>query len=347
MPKKIDDPKPRTPRKVRFKLPTSLAIHNKNDVDGDEDDDGNGNGDDDDADDDDDSKNVAVKQKQLKKFDSHPAKLVSTSRRDERKVHGTANYVNGTLNFSTTDYPLMKTSRTNETPTIPRKPKPKDIETKPILFRNQFTNDASAKNVRKNCSIDQQYWDNAVNRRGILLHVSAENQQANNIKFRTNKFRRYTSVLMRPSKYFQRSRNRLVNCSKTSSPFSNTLELPKGNQLNKKHKTNLKSRQNPFEKFSYKLVSLKSATRKRTQIKPCESQPSEFDERALSIVCDAFNNQIELEQHCTSENLSEILQLAHRWQSSTQSIATSDNIATRTTSDSVESCTLKKLDVKK
>lgn len=327
MPKKIDDPKKtRTPRKVRFEL----------------------NNDDDDAEveDDDDNNNrtyrIVVKQKQSH-FDNYPVKLVNTPKKNEPKVHGTGNYVNGTLNFSTIDYNNYVQPRTIQTTTRKKEPK---IETNPIHFRNQLTNDASAKNVRKNCSNDQKYWDNAVNRRGILLHVSSDNQQADKIKFHTNKFRRYTSVLMGPSKYFQRSRNRLLNCSKKSSTFSNTLELPKQNQLKKKKKSNSKYSENPFEKFSYKLVSIKSATKKRAQVKPCE--PSEFDERALAIVCNAFNNQTELGPQCTSNNLSEILQLAHRWQSDAQPTPTSDNnnISTHESIKSVESCTLKKIDVK-
>lgn len=336
MPRKIDDLRLRTPRKVRFDLPTVFANNKRDDND------------DDDNDDDDNDKHGTLNLKSTHKlsnsFDRHPAKMGITTKRPEKKVHGTGNYVNGTLNFSTADYSMMMPVATRQT--IQRQP---DIERRPILLRNEFTNDASAKNVRKNCSIDQQYWDNAVNRRGILLHVSSENQQASNIKFRTNKFRRYTSALMGSSKYFKRSRNRLLNCSTTSPSFSNTLELPKLNQSNKKQKPHLKSSKNPFEKFSYKLVNIKSAARKRAQVKPCETQSSdEFDERALTIVCNAFNNQTELGHQCASENLSEILQLAHRWQAdTTHSMLASDNESTaRESSNSVESCTLKKIDVK-
>lgn len=272
----------------------------------------------------------------------HRSKFTISTQRDEKKVHGTGNYVNGTLNFSTCEYTALL-SNNSSTSTLK-----KETKSKPIIFRNQFTNDASAKNVRKNCSIDQKYWENAVHRRGILLHVSSDNQEANNITFHTSKMRRYTSILM-GSNYFKRSRNQLFNYSKKKT--SNTLQLPSNQKpFNKMPKEDLKSIENPYEKFSYKLIPSKSITKKKhEQTKnSIEPQPSEFNERALSIVRNAFNEQQnELPNHCTSENLSEILQLAHRWQSSTQSVRASDNVSTReSSSNSVEFCTLKKLDVK-
>lgn len=275
------------------------------------------------------------------RFGQHP-KCVITPIRDEKKVHGT-NYVNGTLNFSQIDYATLQSNNV-QTSTLKKETK----STTPIIFRNQFTNDGSAKIVRKNCSIDQQYWENAVHRRGILLHVSSENQQPNNITFRTSRIRRYTSIIMGPSKYFKRSQNQLFNYpKKKTSP--NTLELPTQIVNQPVIKTNPKNQpiENPFEKFSYKLIPSKSTAEKRPDTNLHVSQQSNFDTRALSIVRSAFiNQQTELPQHCTSENLSEILQLAHRWQSTAQSMPESDNVSTRESSHSVEFCTLKKLDVK-
>ncbi|XP_055325516.1 uncharacterized protein LOC129579452 [Sitodiplosis mosellana] len=306
----------RNVRKVRFELPTNLAI--------DSDDNGTHFG--------------ATDSKKSDKFlQKYPSKFVATSKKDEKKVHGTGNYVNGTLSFSTTDYAAMQRNNV-ETCTATKK----ETKSIPIMFRNQFTNDASAKNARKNCSIDQQYWENAVHRRGILLHVSSDNQEANKITFRTSKMRRYTSIFMGSSKYFKRSRSQLLNYPKTKSP--NTLELPTNQPLKKE---DFKPMETQFEKFSYKLIPTKSNAIKLTQANSNEPQPSDFDVRALSIVRNAFNQQQnELPHHCTSENLSEILQLAHRWQSSSQSVPASDNVSTRESSHSVEFCTLKKLDVK-
>lgn len=318
----------RNVRKVHFELPTTLAI--------------NGNG-----------KCSTVNHKRFDKFDQHPNKFVITTKWDENKVHGTANYVNGTLNFTMADYEkampnngnsVLSTTTTTNACTTKNKP----IESRPIIFRNELTNDASAKNARKNCSIDQQYWDNAVVRRGILLHVSAENQEANNITFRKNKIRRYTSILMGPTNYFKRSRRQLLKNSKLKrSSSSNTLELPTNQPQRRKPAPKFK--QSPFEKFSYKLFPIKSMQRKRAKVDNSnEAQPfaTDFDERALSIVRNALSNRNELGHQCTSEQLSEILQLAHRWQPTTHSMHTSDNVSIPDFGNSVEFCTLKKLDVK-
>lgn len=309
-------------------------------------------------------------------------------KRNEIKVHGTGNYVNGTLNLSSNDFNMMPINKTQSKPSnnqVNGKSVKSPSELKTITtfqLRNQFTNDASAKNVRKNCSIDQQYWDNAVHRRGILIHVSAENQSTNHINFRNNKLNRYTSILMRPSNCLKRSSIspiRLFRRSKTSSNTSNTLELPTLAQQQQSNKTQLKKqnfKRTPFERFSYKLTSIKKpADRMRTQvnfvddhddddnnrIKPPTVQPVkpmscavDFDERALSIVkqrCCALNSsQCEAEHHCTSQNLSEILQNLNRWQCMTTAThtmpPTNDNQLRDAFNHSVEFCTLKKLDVK-
>lgn len=321
MTKKPDDSKTRNGRKVRFELPKSSSIDSSND--------GWSYG------------SGSVMRRQTLPFDQHPKPFHKQTKPMETKVHGTANYVNGTLNFSTYDF-----GASSKRPIVLSRPKIQP-ESKPIIFRNELTNDASAKNARKNCSIDQQYWDNAVRKRGILIHVSADNQQSNHIKFRKNKIRRYTSIFMKPAHYLKRSQNRLFASTKATTSTPNTLELPTHDQLNKTPKTNLKT--NAFEKFSYKLISIKKpTTKKRTQVNGDEPPASDdFDARALSIVQNAFYNQPdELEHQCTSKNLSEILQMAHRWQSTTQSLPTSDNVPTTESSTSVELCTLKKLDVK-
>lgn len=304
----------RNVRKVRFELPSNFAFDN--------------------------DENRAKCGADSKRSD----KFAIASKKEEKKVHGTGNYVNGTLNFSTTDYAAMQ--RNNDACNAIA---PKETKTIPIMFRNQFTNDASAKNVRKNCSIDQQYWENAVHRRGILLHVSSDNQETNKITFHTSKVRRYTAIFRGPTNYFKRSRSQMLNNPKKKS--SNTLELPTNQSfINKTPKVDLKSMENPFEKFSYKLIPTKptNATMQTASHQNSnQPQPSDFDERALSIVRNAFNQQQnELPHHCSGENLSEILQLAHRWQQSTQSMPASDNVSTRQSSHSVEFCTLKKLDVK-
>lgn len=304
----------RNVRKVRFELPSNLAFDN-----------------------DDNRKKCGV-------FDSKRSdKFAIASKKEEKKVHGTGNYVNGTLNFSTTDYAAMQRNNLDACNAIAKK----ETKTIPIMFRNQFTNDASAKNVRKNCSIDQQYWENAVHRRGILLHVSSDNQETNEITFHTSKMRRYTSIFRRPTNYFQRSRCQMLNNSNKNT--SNTLELPTNQSfINKTPKMDFKSMENPFEKFSYKLIPTKTTNATMQTVPQKNSnqpQPSDFDVRALSIVRNAFyQQQTELRHHCSGENLSEILQLAHRWQQSTQ--PASDNVSTHESSHSVEFCTLKKLDVK-
>lgn len=309
-------------------------------------------------------------------------------KRNEIKVHGTGNYVNGTLNLTSNDITMMppinkiQSTGTNSKPMV-------SSELKAITtFRNQFTNEASAKNVRKNCSIDQQYWDNAVHRRGILIHVSAENQSTNHIKFRNNKINRYASILMKPSNCLKRSSIspiRLFRRSKTSNNTSNTLELPtlaqqqqqQQQQSNKPQSKQQILKRNPFERFSYKLTSIKKpADRMRTQVncmdnddddehdkntkpptvqsvKPTSSVDIDFDARALSIVkesCCALNkSQCEAEHHCSSQNLSEILQNLNRWQCMTTTAHTmpiNDNQLRGAFNHSVEFCTLKKLDVK-
>lgn len=305
---------------------------------------------------------------------------IATTKRNEKKVHGTANYVNGTL--TTNDYSMLQPDKMqsnngndNDNNASVKSEAPTRFKTI-TTFRNQLTNDASAKNARKNCSNDQQYWDNAVNRRGILLHVSSENQSTNQIKFRNNKFHRYASILMKPSNCLRRTsaaaQVRLFHRSKVS---SNTLELPTlaQQQLNKlQPKPKLK--RNPFERFSYKLISIKkpAAAGMHAQVNVVDDNDNDndnnnnsndtapvssidFDKRALSIVqqdCCALNNsQCELEHHCTSQHLSEILQNLDRWQCTTTATAThtmptNDNHLRGAFNHSVEFCTLKKLDVK-
>lgn len=315
MSKKLEDFKTkRSPRKVHFELLSNVVI---------------------------DSDDKTANPRQSNKFEQTHSKFANQTTKDEKQVHGTGNYVNGTLNFSS-DYGMRIQMR------LPNQMNASNIKNqtdpRPIIFRNQLTNDASAKCARKNCSIDQQYWDNAVNRRGILLHVSSENQSSNNIKFNKSKMRRYTSILMGPSNYTKRTKSRLLKSSNTQSP--NVLELPANNQSDKKQNDHSHNSQNPFEKFSYKLISIKSATRKHTQSNSIQTQASKFDERAAAIERNACNNQMKLNNQCIGQNLSEILQLAHRWQSSAQSMSASDNVSTRESSSSVEFCTLKKLDVK-
>lgn len=263
-------------------------------------------------------------------FDQNLGRLAIQTKKD--LVHGT-NYVNGTLNLIQTRLPSQVNTCNAKSETV----------TRPIIFRNQFTNDASAKCARKNSSIDKEYWDNAVNRRGILLHVSSENQPADNIKFNKSRMRRYTSILMGSSNYKKRPKSQLLKSPKEQSP--QLLELPPYVQLNKTQNDNANS-ENPFKKFSYKLISIKPAIRKPVESHPTKTQASEFDERASAIKCNAYNNHTELNHQCTGDNLSEILQLAHRWQSSAQSMPVSDNVSTCESSNSVEFCTLKKIDVK-
>lgn len=304
-------------RKVRFELPKSSTIDHNND-------------------DELSYISTAVMRDQFSQVDPFDIQM----KKDMRKVHGTANYVNGTLNFSTNDF-TMRSTKTIQSVAAKNPPK-----LPPILFRNQLTNDASAKNARKNCSIDQQYWDNAVRKRGILLHVSVDNQQSEHIKFRKNKIQRYTSIFMKPSNYLKRSQNRVYDRTKTQlTSSSNTLELPTYKQVNKTTKTKLK---NPFDKFSYKLISIKKPTRKHAQVNGANKLQTvdNFDARATTIVQNAFNQPTELEHQCTSENLSEILQMAHRWQSTTHNLPNSDNESASKSSTSVEFRTLKKLGAK-
>lgn len=338
----------------------------------------------------------------------------ATTKKHETKVHGTGNYVNGTLNWSTNDYSLMppgktqsknsnnnshKNNNNNNSDNECIKSEVSSRCKRIITFRNQLTNDASAKYARKNCSTDQQYWDNAISRRGILLHVSSENQSTDQIKFRNNRMHRYTSILMKPLpnslrrtsssssaaaghlRFFHRSKTSPINTS-------NTLELPTLAQQLNKMQPKPKLMRNPFERFSYKLISIKKPTSMRTQVNviggndddddddsnnndllPTMQSVSsvDFTERALSIVrqngCALSNSQCELEHHCTSQNLSEILQNLNRWQcTTTTATATAVTAATTTTTPhtiptndnhlrgafnhSVEFCTLKKLDVK-
>lgn len=322
----------------------------------------------------------------------------TTAKKNEPKVHGTGNYVNGTLNFSTNDFSRMLPGKTQQSnsKTTDESIKSESASTyyKRITFRNQLTNDASAKYARKNCSIDQQYWDNAINRRGILLHVSSENQSTNQIKFRNNRIHRYTSILLKPTqvRFFHRSKASTLNTS-------NTLELPTLAQQMNKMQPKPKSKRNPFERFSYKLISIKKPNAKMRDHDDDDDEDSDddnnnnnnnddddrnnnnndspplmqpvssvdFNERALSIVqqnCCALNNsQCELVHHCTSQNLSEILQNLNRWQCTTMTttmpslpstppplphttLPTNDNHLRGAFNHSVEFCTLKKLDVK-
>lgn len=271
------------------------------------------------------------------------------------KVHGTT-YVNGTLNSPTSDY---KSTLSSDPVTKIATPKPK----LKLIARNQLTNDGSAAIQLKKLSTDQQYWNNAVNRRGILLPVRADSakQSEKNVKsLRSGKLRNYTAILREPSNCLKRTRISLLGRPKSKHiKTPNTLALP---VIEKKKHQPTSNETDIFEKFSYKLADAPQQSKsKKHTLRLCfdfegddDDYLYELSERASSIIRTvdadiaalAGDEQQKLEQHCSSENLSEILQVAHRWQSSTNSTATSNKLMPHMHDALVEFCTLKKSEVK-
>lgn len=121
---------------------------------------------------------------------------------DSSKVHGTANYVNGTLNFSMNDLKREQPTDNNVSGTT-------------IVCRNQLTNDGSTKALRKKYLLNPKKWHNPSSHRGILLNVNE------GLSTNRSKIRRCTG------NYFSRAREKLLTCSKTSSKSSsNGLTVP-------------------------------------------------------------------------------------------------------------------------
>lgn len=323
---------PTAMRKVRFVLPATDSL---------------------DSDSDDDVKCTADKKQ--------PIKCVTQSKKDVSKVHGTARYVNGTLNFSNTDY---KAILANEallanavTPPITTKSKTNLIS---LISRHQFTNDGSATSQVKKISADQQYWNNAVNLRGILLPVSVENHTKSQKQFRRSRFDNCTAIMMKPTKYLTRTRSCLFGTKTKSNSTPNTLALPIASKK-KPPPAPTSIEHNLFEKFSYKLAGTPTPKLKKHSFSFCfdidadaDEHLYELNERALHIIDTANavtateDEQQKLEHHCTSENLNEILQIAHRWQSSTSetTIDCDKMMPHLQNNDSVEFRTLKKSEVK-
>lgn len=295
----------------------------------------------------------SIKQQQPQtkiKENSEQSKYMITTKKDENKVHGTARYINGTLNFTSTDYKTtIHADIDKNKEKITEKVKLNKIST--IISRNQFTNDGSAQTQRKRISSNQSYWDNAINQRGILLHVSHENFMESQAKkkFRKNRILRYTTVLTEPTNCFKKTKTRLMNHTRSklspSKQQCNTLELPKENSPRTKSKQ-IKETKCLFNKFSYKLITVK---KKKHSPMPIPVNIDELNERALSLVCKSVDCvEHELDHHCTSKQLSDIFEIAHRWQSTAKQQTTIDNseLLNESSTNSVEYCTLKKSDAK-
>lgn len=175
----------RAARRVRFELPLIKSIHNDDDL----------------------ATNFYERQdvKLIPANNNNDRSTIQTEY-DKHKIHGTAHYVNGTLNLSMNG-PI-------ETPnTETRTPNKKNIIGLPnkisLVCRNQFTNEESTRVQHKKLSNkDQVSW----NQQGILLNVNDNLQKTKNERSKANGNGK--SLRQCTTSYLVRARNSLLTCSK-------------------------------------------------------------------------------------------------------------------------------------
>lgn len=182
MKKSANSPKHhRTARKVRFELPLIKSIHNDDDL------------------------ATHYYECQNSPANSNNRSAIQTEY-DKNKIHGTAHYVNGTLNLSMNgqiETPKTETHTSNKKSIIGL---PNKIS---LVCRNQFTNEESTRTQRKKLSIkDKISW----NQRGILLNVNDNLQTTKNDRSKADANEK--SLRQCTTSYFVRARNSLLTCSK-------------------------------------------------------------------------------------------------------------------------------------
>lgn len=244
---------------------------------------------------------------------------ISLTRNYTNKLHGTANYINGTLNFSSSDLkvgPILNQNKCNGTDMA------SDIT---IVCRNQLTNDGSTIPQQKKYSLNQNASHEKYSRCRILLNVQINNDNTDKCQG-TNKIRKFTS------NYFSRAKKRILNCSKRS---TNSEDLFRIEYVDR-------TKEDLAKPFKYRLVSIEP--HKKEQRFNSEIQ-EKTNQRSLIAIENAFNNQDKLNYRYSEKNLNEILALAHRWQSPRLSTPVIHLNSSRCCS-LVETCTSKNSDAK-
>lgn len=209
-----------------------------------------------------DREDVDVPKKLLQRKSSTPLckltvkNLEKSTKKDEFKVHGTARYINGTLNFCNTDYKATaeKEDANKSSKILPDKEdanKPNTILPKKTADRTIVSETRKlTTNLATRIPTDLEYWNKAFNGCNLLYENPSNSLHTLRKKKKKNcksKIRRCTTILFSPSTCIKRSR--FVGVRKKENCLPNTLQVP------------AKSRS--FEKLSYKLSTHKPNIRKR------------------------------------------------------------------------------------
>lgn len=178
-------------------------------------------------------------------------KKSNESQKDESKVHGTAKYINGTLNFCRNDYKPKPV----EAKSPPKKEK-KSKKIKEIANAMTFPRSALASNSRRpiESPVCSDYWTKAFNGCKVIYQApatcnaspgSATNPKKNR---RRTRIRSYTTILFSPTKCIRRSTCFRNGNKKKFQRLPNELRVPPPHTAPGRPKTKLIGR-NHFRKF--------------------------------------------------------------------------------------------------
>lgn len=149
------------------------------------------------------------------------------SKKDESKVHGTAKYINGTLNFCRNDYKPL--------PVAPKKPPKKEKKPKKIKEKvnvTTFPRSALANNGNRpiESPVCSDYWTKAFNGCKVIYENPA-NCQASPVndqkkKRQRTRIRSCTTILLSPTKCIRRSACFRNGNKKKFQRLPNELQVP-------------------------------------------------------------------------------------------------------------------------
>lgn len=182
-------------------------------------------------------------------------------KKDESKVHGTAKYINGTLNFCRNDY-----KPTAVEPKSPPKKEKKAKKLKDIINVTTFPRSALASNSQRpiESPVCSDYWTKAFNGCKIIYENPA-NHPASPVKSakkarRRTRIRACTTILFSPTKCIRRSACFRNGNKKKFQRLPNVLQVPPPHSTPRRLRTKFGGR-NHFVKFFTK-TKIGSQTKK-------------------------------------------------------------------------------------